>query len=134
MQKIVLFMIGVVIGIMLGVVIASVALEKRTADAQAAQVATNAPAIVSINQQLAGVNQQLAGVNQQLAASYLAYTELAKTAQATDVAQVTELSMLARTLSDYFGKEKWARMVNKSREGLIAELKQAQKAQQQKPK
>ena len=126
MQKIVLFMIGVVIGIMLGVVIASVALEKRTADAQAAQVATNAPAIVSINQQLAGVNQQLA-------ASYLAYTELAKTAQATDVAQVTELSMLARTLSDYFGKEKWARMVNKSREGLIAELKQAQKAQQQKP-
>ena len=127
MQKIVLFMIGVVIGIMLGVVIASVALEKRTADAQAAQVATNAPAIVSINQQLAGVNQQLA-------ASYLAYTELAKTAQATDVAQVTELSMLARTLSDYFGKEKWARMVNKSREGLIAELKQAQEAQQQKPK
>lgn len=79
---------------------------------------------------ITNINQQLAVINQQLNVSYAAYSELAKTAQATDVAQATELTILGRVMSDYFGKAKWERMVSKSKEGLIAELKQAQEAQQ----
>jgi apolipoprotein N-acyltransferase len=117
-----LFIAGIVLGTMLGVLAYRTGekwVQKRvvSADAQAALVVTN-------------INQQLAAINQQLNVSYAAYTELAKTAQSIDVAQATELAVLGRVMSDYFGKEKWARMVNKSREGMLSELKQAQEAQQ----
>jgi hypothetical protein len=70
---------------------------------------------------MAELRTRLSAYDQQFANAFTAYVELAKNAQSAVTAQNAELLLVARTLSNTYGAEKWAKMVDKAKAALTAD-------------
>ena len=111
-------------------------------DMQARDVADLRKQIAAYDQartnDMAELRTRLSAYDQQFANAFTAYIELAKNAQSAIAAQNAELLLVARTLSNTYGAEKWTKMVDKAKAALTADAakryEEAKKTEQRQPK